>query len=193
MFAIRLKELRESAGYRSQQSFADAFGVAQSTVGGWEAGKREPNYETTVRLADFFKVSVDYLIGHTVDSVGSRIREEREACKMSLDTLSELTGIARRTIVSYESGRVSTVPLPHLEKIASALNISISYLDNGATPILPDGDPFENLYALEKDEEALLLRYRYLTASQKKAWEFIQQLDGDALERFIAAAKALMG
>lgn len=63
MFQTRLKELRESAGYKSQQAFADVFGVAQSTVGGWEAGKREPNYETTMRLAKFFGVSVDDLLG----------------------------------------------------------------------------------------------------------------------------------
>ena len=63
MFQTRLKELREAAGYKSQQSFADAFGVAQSTVGNWEAGKREPNYETTIRLAQFFKVPVGYLLG----------------------------------------------------------------------------------------------------------------------------------
>lgn len=63
MFQTRLRELRESAGYKSQQSFADAFGVAQSTVGNWEAGKREPNYETTMRLARFFGVSIDSLLG----------------------------------------------------------------------------------------------------------------------------------
>ena len=62
MFSVRLKELREAAGYRSQQAFADAFGVAQSTVGGWEAGKRRPNHETTIRLAEFLGVSVDSLL-----------------------------------------------------------------------------------------------------------------------------------
>ena len=65
MFRTRLRELRETAGYKSQQAFADAFGVAQSTVGGWEAGKREPNYATTLKLANFFHVSVDYLLGQT--------------------------------------------------------------------------------------------------------------------------------
>lgn len=64
MFQTRLKNLREASGYRSQQAFADAFGVAQSTVGGWEAGKREPNYETTIRLSKFFNVSIDYLLGN---------------------------------------------------------------------------------------------------------------------------------
>lgn len=74
MFQTRLKELREAAGYKSQQAFADAFGVAQSTVGGWEAGKREPNYETTIRLANFFGVSVDYLIN---DEKGDLAMDER--------------------------------------------------------------------------------------------------------------------
>lgn len=66
MFQTRLKELRESAGYKSQQSFADAFGVAQSTVGGWESGKREPNYDTTIRLSKFFNVTVDSLIASEI-------------------------------------------------------------------------------------------------------------------------------
>lgn len=65
MFQTKLRELRELSGYKSQQAFADAFGVAQSTVGGWEAGKREPNYATTLKLANFFHVSVDYLLGQT--------------------------------------------------------------------------------------------------------------------------------
>lgn len=69
MFRIRLKELRERAGY-SQYSFADKFGVAQSTVGSWEAGKREPNFDTMKRLADFFCVSVDYLLGRESVSEG---------------------------------------------------------------------------------------------------------------------------
>ena len=58
MFQIRLKELREKAGY-SQQGFANAIGVKQSTVGNWEAGAREPKFEVMERLADFFGVSVD--------------------------------------------------------------------------------------------------------------------------------------
>lgn len=62
MFRIRLKELRENAGL-SQYSFADKFGISQSTVGNWEAGKREPNFNTMERIADFFNVSVDYLLG----------------------------------------------------------------------------------------------------------------------------------
>ena len=62
MFQTRLRELRELTGYKSQQAVAEAFGVAQSTVGGWESGKREPNYETTLRLSNFFGVPVGCLL-----------------------------------------------------------------------------------------------------------------------------------
>lgn len=62
MFRIRLKQLREDAKY-SQYGFAETFGVAQSTVGNWESGTREPNIETMEKLADFFNVTVDYLLG----------------------------------------------------------------------------------------------------------------------------------
>lgn len=64
MFRFRIRVLREKAGYRSQQSFANDFGVAQTTVAGWESGKREPKFDTLIKLANFFDVSVDYLLGY---------------------------------------------------------------------------------------------------------------------------------
>lgn len=63
-FGIRIKSLRENAKH-SQYTFAAALGVAQSTVASWEAGKREPNLEMVSKLADFFDVSTDYLLGRT--------------------------------------------------------------------------------------------------------------------------------
>ena len=43
--------------------FAQEFNISQGTIGMWETGKREPDFETTSRIADFFHVSVDYLLG----------------------------------------------------------------------------------------------------------------------------------
>ena len=62
MFRIQLKKLREEAG-ESQYSFAKKFGVAQSTIGNWESGTREPNLDSISRLADYFGVTVDHLLG----------------------------------------------------------------------------------------------------------------------------------
>ena len=69
-FQIRLKALREEKKM-SQREFAEIFGVAQSTVGNWEAGIREPELETIKRLADYFDVSTDFLLGRNTFSSDS--------------------------------------------------------------------------------------------------------------------------
>lgn len=68
MFRINLKKLREERNL-SQAAFAKLIGVSQSAVGNWEAGSREPNLETMDKIADFFGVSVDYLLGRDGQSV----------------------------------------------------------------------------------------------------------------------------
>lgn len=63
MIQIQLKRLREEKGI-SQQELATAIGVAQSAVGNWESGLREPrSLKQLEQIADFFGVSTDYLLG----------------------------------------------------------------------------------------------------------------------------------
>ena len=57
-----LQRLRKSRGY-SQQQIADELGISRQTYSNYELGKREANYETLRRLADYFHVSVDTLLG----------------------------------------------------------------------------------------------------------------------------------
>lgn len=78
MFSIRLKELRMKNGL-SQRELANAFKVSTGTVGNWEVGSREPDFSTIIKLADYFRVSVDYLIGHSDNStnqVGAKGTEQ---------------------------------------------------------------------------------------------------------------------
>lgn len=67
MFRIKLKELRESKNM-SQYAFARDFGVSQSTVGNWESGTRQPKTDVLEKIAEYFNVSVDYLLGRTEDT-----------------------------------------------------------------------------------------------------------------------------
>ena len=62
MFAERLKSLREERAV-SQKELAFALDVAQSAVGNWESGARQPNLDRIRQLASFFEVSVGYLLG----------------------------------------------------------------------------------------------------------------------------------
>jgi transcriptional regulator with XRE-family HTH domain len=64
MLGKRLSELRKKVKLR-QEDLAQKIGIARTTYAMYEQGKREPDYETLQKLADFFEVSTDYLLGRT--------------------------------------------------------------------------------------------------------------------------------
>lgn len=64
MFAQRLKELRKQTGV-SQAALAGLLGVTQQAVGKWESGRATPDPQMLARIAAYFSVSADYLLGCT--------------------------------------------------------------------------------------------------------------------------------
>lgn len=60
----RLKQLREAKGLY-QKDVAAFLGVDRTTYVKYERGDSEPNHDTLSKLASFFDVSVDYLLGRT--------------------------------------------------------------------------------------------------------------------------------
>lgn len=60
----RLKELRKEKGLK-QQELADEINVSKSAIGMYELGKRLPPSDVLEKLADFFGVTSDYLLGRT--------------------------------------------------------------------------------------------------------------------------------
>lgn len=63
-FGQRLKELREERGL-TQQDVADILNVGRPTIAGYETKGKQPDYDKLKILANYFDVSVDYLIGNT--------------------------------------------------------------------------------------------------------------------------------
>ena len=61
---MRLKELRKSRKI-SQIRLAMELNTNQNTVSRHETGEREPNIAMLIKIADFFNVSVDYLLERT--------------------------------------------------------------------------------------------------------------------------------
>ena len=61
---VRLKELRKKKGI-SQLRLATDLNTTQNTISRYETGEREPGIDELIMLADYFNVSVDYLIGRT--------------------------------------------------------------------------------------------------------------------------------
>ena len=61
---MRLRELREQRGI-SQLKLAMDLGMNQNSVSRYETGAREADYQTLIRFADYFNVSIDYLLNRT--------------------------------------------------------------------------------------------------------------------------------
>lgn len=84
---IRLLELRNEKNL-SQRELAKIMNVSQGTYNNWENANTQPSIEQLIVLADFFGVSVDYLIGRT-DETGIqlpvRIQDYTEGLLKPLD------------------------------------------------------------------------------------------------------------
>lgn len=63
---FRLKALRKARGI-SQLKLALDLNMNQNTISRYETMEREADYETLIRFADYFDVSLDYLLGRVSD------------------------------------------------------------------------------------------------------------------------------
>ena len=76
MLNKQLKKLRHQKKL-TQQQVADCLHVSTSTYGLWEQGRNEPDVETLKQLADFFDVTIDYLVGReTIAPTQQKIIQE---------------------------------------------------------------------------------------------------------------------
>jgi len=64
-----LKSLRKSRGFSTMQDLCSAIGMNFSTYQNYESGKRIPTADILIKLADFYGVTTDYLLGRekTID------------------------------------------------------------------------------------------------------------------------------
>ena len=61
-FNEHLKHQREQYGC-TQKQMSELIGIATRSYQRYESGEREPNIETLILIADFFKISLDDLVG----------------------------------------------------------------------------------------------------------------------------------
>ena len=64
MYGDRLEKLRIAKGL-TRKEVASILRIHESTYGKYELNKREPDFKMTIGLADFYNVSIDYLLGRS--------------------------------------------------------------------------------------------------------------------------------
>lgn len=94
----RLTKLREEKGYM-QKEVAEKVGIAPNTLSGYERDVRTPDAETLVKLAKFYGVSVDYILGIETSNIYLSLAKEAELngidpddIKLAIETIKKLRG-----------------------------------------------------------------------------------------------------
>ena len=65
-FSERLKDLRTAKNLTMEQ-LGNEIGSTRATISNFENGQRKPSLDMLIKLADYFDVSIDYLVGRTED------------------------------------------------------------------------------------------------------------------------------
>lgn len=89
MFGNRLSELRKQNNL-TQKELAEKFDLTPKAISFYELGQREPDIDTVIKLAEFFHVTTDYLLGKSSHPQLSRrneldIEKELEDMKKQLE------------------------------------------------------------------------------------------------------------
>ena len=105
---MRLKELRKQFKL-SQAELGEALGLSRSAICLYETGKRAPDKETLIKIAAFFGVSLDYLLG---------LDNETKENEKQADGLNEILG---KLIDALKQQGLSPFQLKENERAALAL------------------------------------------------------------------------
>ena len=86
---MKIKELRKSLNL-SQTELANKIGVSQRSISDFENGNRSPDARILIKLADFFQVSTDVLIGRNFKSINfSKLSDSHYELISKLSNLTE--------------------------------------------------------------------------------------------------------
>lgn len=128
----RIKELRNIRNL-NQHQVAQELQVSRQMYSSYESGKREPDLQTVVKIANYFGISLDELLNlddYTEEekkTVGGRIKQARIAKGLKQSELAEMLELAASTVALYEQNRREP-NLKTIVKLAKILDLSLNYL-----------------------------------------------------------------
>lgn len=128
---MRIKELRNQSNL-SLRDLAQKLNISYSSLGKYERGEQQPNIETILNIAEYFNVTVDYLLGNS--NYKNTQEEFNFKNAIILSEEKELLNLFKRITSCYEflnslyadnnirpcTSRLSNQLIRHLENIISA-------------------------------------------------------------------------
>lgn len=121
----RLKALREDRDLK-QEDVAKYMDVDRSTVGKWESSPSKPNPEMIVKLANFYGVTTDYILGNTVPpSFSDSNTIESKETSSSDKKLSNLTEDEIISLAAHQLGHEGELSDYDKTKIRLAIQLAL--------------------------------------------------------------------
>lgn len=99
---MKLRELREKDNL-SQRKVSKDLSIKYTTFNGYERGISEPDIETLIKLADYFRTTVDYLIGHEVPYLINKSQFSSKQLSL-LDEIQSLSNEQCDKLLAYLDG-----------------------------------------------------------------------------------------
>lgn len=87
-FARILQDLREDRDI-SRKDLAMVLNISVSTLGMYEQGRREPNIDMLIKIANYFDVSIDFLVGRSFKNENNEVLTEALHVKNQIDKLPQ--------------------------------------------------------------------------------------------------------
>ena len=102
------RKLRTSSNL-TQSALAEKIGISRSTIGMYETGAREPDFETLEKIADYFNVDIDFLLGRTNQTTMLPETIGKYSKTHELDVIYEqLSDHNQRKVLTYSKNLLST-------------------------------------------------------------------------------------
>lgn len=150
---MKIKELRKAKGI-SQEQVANGLGVSVRAYQNYEYGQREPNIEMINKIANFYGVTTDYLLGRESEPLGTPIdtfakdANLKELEKILITRYLELSDKQREAVLDFMRNAISEEEARKAAFGQSGIKYVMQAARNGSEP---------GLVATTDEEEAKLL------------------------------------
>lgn len=132
-----VRDFRKQRGI-TLQVLSDQLGVSSSYLSAIERDMKKPSVAMVKKLSDLLNISPTYLFG-AEKVYGEKIQFIRRGRSLSIEELSELSGVPPEQIEDYENGNEEP-DLETLDRLAEALNVTIRYFLDKSTDSMSIGE-----------------------------------------------------
>lgn len=165
IFSKRIRALR---GSRSQREVAEGIGTTQQSLGRYESGKRKPDLEIIERLAVYFEVSADYLLG----------LNDQKTPDYEIQSASYVTGLSQGVIEQLIEMRA--------DETMEGVDVLLDYIVGSLTPDFLKGIMDAQNLTMDRYRERLKLLLQY---NKENGTELPPELLSDELYDYAEASK----